>query len=87
MTTARIPHTLRDGPPRTSDAPWPAPAFWSGLEVVATPTPAGTTYTVLSTSGQGTSVTNAPLPFKPAYLSVRTTLDSWRGRSNVVTAC
>ncbi len=76
-----------NGNPRTSIS-WtnPAAGLWTGLEVVATPSSAGTAVTVLGTTTSGTSL-SVQLPYRPAYLSVRTVRNSWRGKSPVVVAC
>jgi len=76
-----------NGNPRTSIS-WanPAAGLWTGLEVVATPSSTSTAVTVLGTPS-GTSLTNVQLPYRPAYLSVRTVRNSWRGKSPVVVAC
>ncbi|MGW4527163.1 hypothetical protein [Amycolatopsis sp. NPDC004378] len=75
-----------NGKPKASVS-WtnPAPGLWTGLDVVAAPAADSTAYTVLTTS-QGTSA-DLDLPYRPAYLSVRTVRNSWRGRSDVVRAC
>ncbi|WP_372666163.1 hypothetical protein [Amycolatopsis kentuckyensis] len=77
-----------NGNPRTSIS-WtnPAAGLWTGLEVVATPSATSTAVTVLGTTTAGTSLTNVQLPYRPAYLSVRTVRNSWRGKSPVVVAC
>lgn len=76
-----------NGNPRTSLS-WtnPAAGLWTGLEVVATPSATSTAVTVLGTPS-GTSLTNVQLPYRPAYLSVRTVRNTWRGKSAVVVAC
>ena len=64
----------------------PATGIWSGVDVVAAPTATSTTFTVIGTSS-GSSMNNAPLPYTPAYISVRTIRNNWRGRSLAQLAC
>ncbi|WP_143264456.1 hypothetical protein [Amycolatopsis kentuckyensis] len=64
----------------------PATGIWTGLDVVAAPSATSTTFTVIGTS-TGSSISNAQLPYTPAYISVRTIRSNWRGRSPAQLAC